>query len=153
VVSCMFFLHFHVCNIILAISSNCSFRDVVCQFGIYVHSELTYVSLEFMSIRNWHMSVWNLCPFRTDINFNWYKYNMMHISGRTSLFKCKTTYSCALVFYWCVQGSNPVDYNIVYTLEVTILDFSEVYLYIIRPHTICGLVYCNDAFKHIVLEF
>ena len=123
----------YVSSEFMSVQNLCPFGIDICQFGIYVYSELTYV--------------------RTDINFNWYKYNMMHISGRTSLFKCKTTYSCALVFYWCVQGSNPVDYNIVYTLEVTILDFSEVYLYIIRPHTICGLVYCNNAFKHIVLEF
>jgi len=40
---------------------------VVCRFGIYVHSGWTYVGLEFMSIPNGHMSVWNLCPFQMDI--------------------------------------------------------------------------------------
>jgi len=41
--------------------------SVVCRFGIYVHSEWTYVGWEFVSIPNGHMSDWNLCPFRMDI--------------------------------------------------------------------------------------
>src|SRR6185312_3734278 len=52
----------------------CPFGMDICQMGIcvhskwtYVYSEWTYVRWEFTSIRNGHMSNWNLCPFRMDM--------------------------------------------------------------------------------------
>ena len=42
-------------------------NNVVCQFRIYVNSELTYVRSESISLPNWHMSDQNLYQFRTDI--------------------------------------------------------------------------------------
>jgi len=46
--------------VIIRVSDAIEFvSDVVCQFGICVHSEWTYVRWEFMSIPNRHMSDWN----------------------------------------------------------------------------------------------
>ena len=133
--------------------------------GKPAYMDLSYVSLEFMSVRNWHMFVWNLSPFRTDININWlwciYPVRLLHLNVRLHI-------SFLLIYKVQVQLIC-ITHNIVYTLEVTILDFSKDSCIIKLFHVMCILCsYTADNIqfvawhittillnvcKHIVLEF
>src|SRR6185312_17425240 len=61
----------------MSIWNLCLFGMDICQMGIYVHSEWTYVRLEFMSIPNGHVCQIGIiktivvCPFGIYVHSEW----------------------------------------------------------------------------------